>query len=544
MLAFKAGSVIGMQPRSDVKRIAAIGFVAVTVALAPIARAQYSANFQTNTFNGTTNTFSGTYIVGSNTYSDVLLIRNRGRLNSTLGSIGYEVAASNNYVLVDGTGSVWNVSIGGLTVGWKGGGNSLVVSNGGNLSTPDVGSNIYVGQSSSWNRVSITGTGSVWSTYYRMYIGGEASAHGARGTNNSIIVENGGSVTGESCDVYGGNNTIVVTGTGSVWRSIIDLQVGTQLSGSSLVISNGGRVISSTTRVGVDGGSSDSSILVTGSGVLSNTGPLSIGLGGNRASLVISNGGQVVTMNASLGANSSTVRVVDSGVFINNSSLVVGSGGLSNSLVVAGGSVFATNFAVGGCSDWVQLDSGDITVTNATGDATLDLRGEFIFNGGILRVDKLVVTDPCGLFLRNGGTLIISNLVLDASLDADGDGMANGWEQAYGLDPLNAADASADNDGDGMSNLQEYLAGTDPTNNASAFRILGVVATNNDVLVSWTAGGGRTNVVQAAPGLAGGYANVSPNIVIIGSGDVTTNYLDTGAATNAAGWFYRIKLVP
>ena len=31
----------------------------------------------------------------------------------------------------------------------------------------------------------------------------------------------------------------------------------------------------------------------------------------------------------------------------------------------------------------------------------------------------------------------------DAALDADGDGMANGWEQASGLDPLNAADAAA-----------------------------------------------------------------------------------------------------
>ena len=49
-----------------------------------------------------------------------------------------------------------------------------------------------------------------------------------------------------------------------------------------------------------------------------------------------------------------------------------------------------------------------------------------------------------------------------------------------------------DSDGDGVSNLQEYLAGTDPTNGASAFRILSVMPTNNDLLVSWVAGGGRT----------------------------------------------------
>jgi len=51
--------------------------------------------------------------------------------------------------------------------------------------------------------------------------------------------------------------------------------------------------------------------------------------------------------------------------------------------------------------------------------------------------------------------------------DSDGDGMPNGWESAYGLDPHSAADAAADKDGDGASNLLEYIAGTDPTNAAS-----------------------------------------------------------------------------
>ncbi len=52
------------------------------------------------------------------------------------------------------------------------------------------------------------------------------------------------------------------------------------------------------------------------------------------------------------------------------------------------------------------------------------------------------------------------------------------------------------------------------------------------------------NVVQSATDLAVSYTNVSPNIVLTGSGDVTTNYLDAGAATNAPTRFYRIRLVP
>jgi len=46
--------------------------------------------------------------------------------------------------------------------------------------------------------------------------------------------------------------------------------------------------------------------------------------------------------------------------------------------------------------------------------------------------------------------------------DADGDGIPNGWELEFGLDPRNPNDAHEDPDGDGLSNFQEYLAGTHP----------------------------------------------------------------------------------
>ena len=95
-----------------------------------------------------------------------------------------------------------------------------------------------------------------------------------------------------------------------------------------------------------------------------------------------------------------------------------------------------------------------------------------------------------------------------------------------------------------MNNLQEYLAGTNPANSASAFRIIGVTATNNDAVVTWRTAGGRTNVIQAMSELSGSYSNLSPNIVIVGSGDATTNYLDVGGATNQPSRFYRICLVP
>jgi len=117
--------------------------------------------------------------------------------------------------------------------------------------------------------------------------------------------------------------------------------------------------------------------------------------------------------------------------------------------------------------------------------------------------------------------------------------------QYFGCTTNNPAAApDADADGDGQSNMAEFLAGTDPTRSASSFRLLSVAPAGNDLRVSWQCGGGRTNVVQCSGSLMGGWSNLSGNIVLPDSGDVTTNYVDTGAISNARAKYYRVQLVP
>ena len=46
--------------------------------------------------------------------------------------------------------------------------------------------------------------------------------------------------------------------------------------------------------------------------------------------------------------------------------------------------------------------------------------------------------------------------------DTDGDDMSDGWEVEHGFSPLDPTDADEDADGDGYTNRDEFLSDTDP----------------------------------------------------------------------------------
>lgn len=61
--------------------------------------------------------------------------------------------------------------------------------------------------------------------------------------------------------------------------------------------------------------------------------------------------------------------------------------------------------------------------------------------------------------------------------DTDGEGLPDGWEVKYGLDPLDDGSVDprngpdGDPDGDGLTNIEELLYGTDPANAATRLRV-------------------------------------------------------------------------
>lgn len=497
--------------RRAIRGVIGLLVVASALSLAPVARSQYTVNFQTNIISGVTSNWSGTYYVGYTNFADVLLVQNTGELSNGDGYLGYGAGSSNNSARVTGPGSLWSNS-GTLTVGYGSTSNTLTISGGGQVLSGSGFVGVGVGSGSSNNSVLVSDVGSVWSNSGTITIGNN---HGYGG---SLVISNGAHVTSAAGYVCGPfdfsvSNAVLVIGTGSVWSNSRTLAVGgspnSGVSCSQLVVANGGLATSASGIIG--NGVSGNRALVTDMGSAWNdTGSLTVGNGGFLSgsygnSLVISNGGQVVDTTAYVGNNSfssnNSARVAGGGVWQNNV-LYIGYQGSSNSLLVSGGSVSATNLVIGFaspvCNNLLQLDSGTVVVTNTAHNATLEVRsGALVVNGGALQADRLVITNACALLVHAGGTLIVGSVVLDPN----------------------------------------------------AFRITAVAQEGNNVRVTYLMGPGATNALQAASGAAGGgySTNGFSDIFVVTNNAVAgtvTNYLDAGAATNVPARYYRVRLVP
>lgn len=101
-----------------------------------------------------------------------------------VGSITNTTNASNNKVMVTGQGSAWN-NTNNLYIGYAGSGNGLLVNNGGAVSNINGYVGFFANASNNW--VAVSGSNSVWHSASNLYVG-------VYGSNSTLTVANQGSV--------------------------------------------------------------------------------------------------------------------------------------------------------------------------------------------------------------------------------------------------------------------------------------------------------------------------------------------------------------
>ena len=172
-------------------------------------------------------------------------------------------------------------------------------------------------------------------------------------------------------------------------------------------------------------------------------------------------------------------------------------------LRLMGGSVtVSTGITVGNCAinsiGQINQSAGEMIVTNAAHTGFIDVQdSQLALSGGLLQVDKLVMTNSCSQFIHTGGTLIVGSVVLDPN----------------------------------------------------EFQIVSVTPQGKDILVTWMMGSGATNMLQVTSGDGNGnYATNGFTDIFVITNNTTvgtlTNYLDIGAVTNKPSRYYRARLSP
>ncbi len=428
----------------------------------------------------------------------IMNINSGGIVSDNTGTIAY-YSGSTGTVTVDGTGSVWT-SANDLTVGAYGNG-TMTIQGGGKVS--DTTAEISYYSPSSAGSVTVTGTGSAWTTSSNLTIGFLGSA--------TLSILAGGSVSSQLGFIgYKSPSTgsATVSGSGSTWNNTSDLYVGINDNGT-LNVQSGGAVSSSTGYVASVSGSTGN-VTVAGQGsAWSNSGDLYVGQSGN-GTLTIQSGGTVSSVNGYFGYNGGSVgnvTVTGIGSTWTSSSIDVGNNGSGTLTIQNGGTVFDVNGYAAGVvtvsgigSRWVN--SGILVNGGANGyPGTLNIQ-----NGG-------GVSDYQGNIANGGGSI--------GSITVTGAGSA--WNSASEIFVGNYGNGSLAVQNGGAVLSDGVLIGAQAGSTSSAtIGSAGSTWTSGDMLVGVGGNGTLTiqggAVVSSALGKVAYSTGSTGNVTVTGAG--------------------------
>ncbi|HEX4129074.1 MAG TPA: autotransporter-associated beta strand repeat-containing protein [Pirellulales bacterium] len=314
-------------------------------------------------------------------------------------------AGSTGTVTVSGTGSQWQLNLGALSLD-RG---SITVSGGATVTgTSLVGA--YIGSASGGTgNVTITGTGSTW-TSSSMYVGGNNNS--AQGTGNVTVTAGGAlTITGSGSILKLWTNGKLVVGSGStVTAPQIDASLGTlSLSGGTLAISGattntlsaltgtgGLTLVQSGTQLTISGGSFGGSI--NGLGSVTTTGTVTFsGTNSYAGGTTVSSGTLAVISGGSLSATGTLSIASGATASFTNAAQTLGTVTDSGNLVFANAATISNLNGAG-----VLTTSGALTVAGGS------FGGNITGSGGLVSTGNLTLT---GNSSYSGGTTVSSGVL-------------------------------------------------------------------------------------------------------------------------------------
>jgi T5SS/PEP-CTERM-associated repeat protein len=353
-----------------------------------------------------------------------------------------DARAEDNTTQVYNDGGAHNVP-GTLFVGDTGTNNSLSVSNATDLTS---GTGIIGNQATADNNFAVvTGAGSSWVNTGTGPIDGIIV--GNFGSSNNLTISAG--ATSQVQDVYMGresgstNNSMLITGSGSFLNITRFFDVGRFGANNTLTISAGGRIDTNhEIRIGGLAGASNNVATVTGSGSQWNSPGINMRVGGDPTA---TNNHLVVTDNATLstfhidlgylGSNGNAISVSSGGTLTVSNDIFVGGTGDNNTLTIsAGGTVNPVHLYVGFDAG---SDNNNLVVSGASAQLIM---GGFMDIGNKGAGNTMTISN--GGKVQNGAEARIGARVGSANNTVVVTGAGSQWNSTGGM-VVGADDATA-----------------------------------------------------------------------------------------------------